>query len=390
MANQDRKGRNVAMPDENQPTWRPQDEQSRNRRNMSEDDRHRDRDWASNRYSDRDDDSRSIEHYGQGQSGYGSGRMENDRSWGSRNQANMTDWDQSRDRGGDDRFSGGRGGPMWSPSDRNNHMQGSRGNYGNPGHWTDDTGGGYLGQSGQQMGYGNQRPPQQQRMMGEPRYGHSGQHGSGGWPSYGGAPGQGFGQQGYGGFGPSGYGNGMSEQGMSGYGYKPEHEMGFRGGDHGEPDRRIHEQRNFDQRRFDQRMSGDSTGYGSRWGQSGYGGGHRGKGPAGYTRSDDRIREMVCDVLTDHDDIDASNIEIAVKNGEVTLSGSVEDRRTKRMAEDVIDNLSGVKEVVNQLKVSDKRTTGSTDKHGGSAIEHSPREQGIQSGSNGSEKRHRA
>ena len=40
MANQERNGgRNVAVPDENRPSWRPQDEQGqRNRRNMNEED----------------------------------------------------------------------------------------------------------------------------------------------------------------------------------------------------------------------------------------------------------------------------------------------------------------------------------------------------------------
>lgn len=80
---------------------------------------------------------------------------------------------------------------------------------------------------------------------------------------------------------------------------------------------------------------------------------HRGKGPRGYTRSDERIKEMVCEVLTEDAHIDASGIDVEVKNGEVILSGSVPDRRTKRMAEDVIDGVGGVKDVTNQIKVSD-------------------------------------
>ena len=81
------------------------------------------------------------------------------------------------------------------------------------------------------------------------------------------------------------------------------------------------------------------------------GGGHRGKGPMGYTRSDERIREMVCEALTDHDGVDASNIDVVVKNCEVTLSGTVEDRQQKRLAEDVVERCPGVKDVSNQLKV---------------------------------------
>jgi osmotically-inducible protein OsmY len=80
-------------------------------------------------------------------------------------------------------------------------------------------------------------------------------------------------------------------------------------------------------------------------------GGHRGKGPQGYQRSDERIKEEVCQALSDDDHIDATHIEISVKGGEVTLSGHVTDRRTKRMAEDVIERVAGVKDVTNQIRV---------------------------------------
>jgi len=81
------------------------------------------------------------------------------------------------------------------------------------------------------------------------------------------------------------------------------------------------------------------------------GGGHRGKGPMGYARSDERIREMVCEALTDNDNVDASNIDIVVKNGEVMLTGTVDDRQQKRLAEDVVERCPGVKDVSNQLKI---------------------------------------
>jgi osmotically-inducible protein OsmY len=77
-----------------------------------------------------------------------------------------------------------------------------------------------------------------------------------------------------------------------------------------------------------------------------------GRGPKGYQRSDDRIREDVCDRLSDDPHIDASEIEIAVRNGEVTLAGSVRSREDKRHAEDVVENISGVREVNNSLRVN--------------------------------------
>ena len=80
-------------------------------------------------------------------------------------------------------------------------------------------------------------------------------------------------------------------------------------------------------------------------------GGFAGRGPRGYQRSDARINEDVCDRLCDAPDIDASNIDVRVENGEVTLSGSVFDRTDKRRAEDLIENVSGVREVHNNLRV---------------------------------------
>jgi hypothetical protein len=91
---------------------------------------------------------------------------------------------------------------------------------------------------------------------------------------------------------------------------------------------------------------------GSGWGSEGGRGEFEGLGPKGYQRSDARIQEDVCDRLTEAPDIDASDIEVKTANGEVTLSGSVRDRGQKRRAEDVIENLSGVREVHNNLRVS--------------------------------------
>lgn len=100
-------------------------------------------------------------------------------------------------------------------------------------------------------------------------------------------------------------------------------------------------------------MDREQTGYqerGRSQGQS-MSGGHRGKAPAGYQRSDDRIREEVCQALSDDDHVDASGIEVTVKSGEVTLAGKVSDRRTKRMAEDLVERVTGVKDVTNQIRV---------------------------------------
>jgi hypothetical protein len=81
-------------------------------------------------------------------------------------------------------------------------------------------------------------------------------------------------------------------------------------------------------------------------------GGFAGRGPKGWTRKDDRIMEDVCQYLTDHPAIDASDIEVKVEGGEVTLTGMVDSRMTKRIAEDVADRVSGVRDVHNQLRIN--------------------------------------
>jgi len=78
---------------------------------------------------------------------------------------------------------------------------------------------------------------------------------------------------------------------------------------------------------------------------------YAGRGPRGYSRGDDRIREDVCDRLTDDPRVDASDMEVQVDKGEVTLTGSVRTRDEKRFAEDLVERISGVREVNNSLKV---------------------------------------
>ena len=79
------------------------------------------------------------------------------------------------------------------------------------------------------------------------------------------------------------------------------------------------------------------------------------RGPRGYKRSDERLREEVCERLGHDWDVDASDIEVNVANGEVTLSGSVDDRRQKFRVEHLADGVWGVNEVHNQLRVKRER-----------------------------------
>lgn len=78
---------------------------------------------------------------------------------------------------------------------------------------------------------------------------------------------------------------------------------------------------------------------------------HRGKGPRSYQRSDYRISEHVHDVLLEDPYVDATDIEVKVEQGEVIVSGVVENRHIKRRVEDIIEEqVSGIKHLENRLR----------------------------------------
>lgn len=77
----------------------------------------------------------------------------------------------------------------------------------------------------------------------------------------------------------------------------------------------------------------------------------RGIGPRNYRRSDERIREDACEVLSDDLFLDASTMEVDVKEGEITLNGTTHSREDKRRAEDLVEKVRGVTDVHNRLRV---------------------------------------
>lgn len=103
-------------------------------------------------------------------------------------------------------------------------------------------------------------------------------------------------------------------------------------------------------RRADQGWFGGPTGHRDRpsWQTQGE---HSGRGPRDYRRSDHRIQEDVNDRLSDDPWVDASDISVEVKDGEVTLSGMVDSRDAKRRAEDCAESVSGVRHCQNNLRV---------------------------------------
>jgi osmotically-inducible protein OsmY len=67
--------------------------------------------------------------------------------------------------------------------------------------------------------------------------------------------------------------------------------------------------------------------------------------------SDDEIYDRVRQRLAANRDVKGGAIEVDVKDGVVTLSGKVTERRQKTKAEQVTRKTKGVKKVINQLQV---------------------------------------
>lgn len=94
------------------------------------------------------------------------------------------------------------------------------------------------------------------------------------------------------------------------------------------------------------------TGVNERTGMAARQGASSGKrfSPRDYQRDDRRVREDVCERLLESHWLDVADVEVAVSDGVVTLTGSVRDRTHQVRIEDIVDDVFGVKEVRCQLR----------------------------------------
>jgi len=81
------------------------------------------------------------------------------------------------------------------------------------------------------------------------------------------------------------------------------------------------------------------------------GGPYAGRAPKGYERSDERIREDICDELTLRPDIDPGRLTVTVSDSEVMLEGAAEDVESRRLADEIASRCIGVRQVHNRLRV---------------------------------------
>ncbi len=239
------------------------------------------------------------------------------------------------------------------------------------------TGYGSHGYGGQTSGYGHPQagygPQGSNAYEGGPGYGLPGDYGSnrhsaasparrgGGFTS----PGSHRRQDasgGFGGYGPEGggYGTQSNYAAHGGYGSPGERWQSGYGdqGGHGSQGYGTHAG-------YGSQGGYGAQGYGPRgeahWPQSSWAEqGHRQqrRGPKGYKRSDERIREDLCERLMHSDFIDSSEVTIDVTAGKVVIDGTVPQRGMKHAIEDMAEATSGVTEVENKVRVQQPGSSG--------------------------------
>ncbi len=87
---------------------------------------------------------------------------------------------------------------------------------------------------------------------------------------------------------------------------------------------------------------------------------NRGKGPRNYKRRDIRVEEDINERLLNDPYLDATEIIVSVKDGEVTLSGTVPDQWSRRQAEYHAQQVGGVVQVQNSIQLPASQTSAET------------------------------
>jgi hypothetical protein len=75
------------------------------------------------------------------------------------------------------------------------------------------------------------------------------------------------------------------------------------------------------------------------------------RSPQGRRRSDEALAQDIHEILTEDPELDATDIEVEVVGGAVTLSGIVYSSDAKLLAEELVETLPGVREVHNRLRI---------------------------------------
>jgi len=72
----------------------------------------------------------------------------------------------------------------------------------------------------------------------------------------------------------------------------------------------------------------------------------------GNQKSDDKIYDQIRQKLANDPDVKGAGFDVTVKDGVVTLNGTVHDEKAREKAEKITKKVKGVTSVTNQLKVT--------------------------------------
>jgi osmotically-inducible protein OsmY len=75
-------------------------------------------------------------------------------------------------------------------------------------------------------------------------------------------------------------------------------------------------------------------------------------GLRGYRKPDESLAREIHEILTKDPELDATEIEVEVEGGAVTLTGEVESSDAKLLAEELVESTPGVREVHNRLRIA--------------------------------------
>jgi hypothetical protein len=95
----------------------------------------------------------------------------------------------------------------------------------------------------------------------------------------------------------------------------------------------------------------DTDRTGSAWISSAKNYEHEDKASNNDVSADEGIREAICERLDEDDSMDATSVNVLVKDCKVILSGTVSSREKSSRAEDIAASVSGVTDVENRLQV---------------------------------------
>lgn len=116
---------------------------------------------------------------------------------------------------------------------------------------------------------------------------------------------------------------------------------GERGGPRDRDDRDVGARRRY----------GTDLGFGSPDHEGAERGPHWGKGPKGWRRSDERLREDACEAIAAQGYVDASDVDVRAESSTIVLSGTVSHRGDKRLLERLVERVLGVEDVRNEIRI---------------------------------------